>query len=205
MTSAITHRSLVTALRDTASKGFAHVDALVGPPPLRALALELDAGPLRRMAGTFGKAGVRMEIDGFDLEAPFDGFPTLSELASAFQERVRRDGEGIRGLRTWSPNEAGAARYRPGSVGVTSHMDGRWYRRLVAVFTVAGSAPFEVRASREGRVLERWDAAAGSVTLMRGPGLAGVRDGRPYHAVYGPEHGSRWSLALRMRSGAPDD
>jgi hypothetical protein len=82
-------------------------------------------------------------------------------------------------------------------------MDGRWYRRLVAVFTVAGSARFEVRAAREGRVLERWSASGGSVTLMRGPGLAGVRDGRPYHAVHGPRRGVRWSLALRMRSDAP--
>ena len=203
MTSVLTRRSLRTALRDTASNGFAHVDGLVEPPLLRALRRELDAGPLRRMAGTFGKAGVRMEIDGFDLEAPFDGFPAVYELAAAFEERVRRDGDGIRGLRTWSPIEAGAARYRPGSVGVTAHMDGRWYRRLVAVFTVAGSARFEVRASREGRMLERWDALAGSVTLIRGPGLAGVRDGRPYHAVYGPRRGVRWSLALRMRSDAP--
>lgn len=203
MTNALTRRSLRSAIRATASTGFAHADDVVEPALLRALARELDAGPLRRMAGTFGKAGVRMEIDGFDVEAPFDGFPVVSELAAAFGERVRRDGDGIRGLRTWSPNEAGAARYHPGSVGVTSHMDGRWYRRLVAVFTVAGSAAFEVRASREGGVLERWNAAAGSVTLMRGPGLAGVRDGRPYHAVHGPSRGVRWSVALRMRVGGP--
>jgi len=203
MTRPLPRRSLRAALRETALNGFAHVDGLVEPALLRSLARELDAGPLRHMAGTFGKAGVRMEIDGFDLEAPFDGFPALTELASAFQERVRRDAEGVRGLRTWAPNEAGAARYHPGSVGVTSHMDGRWYRRLVAVFTVAGSARFEVRGSREGDVLERWNAAAGSVTLMRGPGLGGVRDGRPYHAVHGPPRGTRWSLALRMRSGGP--
>lgn len=203
MTKALGRRSLRAALRDTASNGFAHVDGLVEPPLLRALARELDAGPLRRMTGTFGKAGVRMEIDGFDLVAPFDDFPALAELADAFEKRVQRDGDGIRGLRTWSPNEAGASRYHPGSVGVTAHMDGRWYRRLVVVFTVAGSARFEVRASREGGVLERWNASAGSVTLMRGPGLAGARDGRPYHAVHGPRHGVRWSLALRMRSDAP--
>ena len=203
MTNVLTRRSMRTALRETASNGFAHVDELVEPRLLRALGRELDAGPLRRMAGTFGKAGVRMEIDGLDLEAPFDGFPALAELAAAFEERVRNDGDGIRGLRTWSPNEAGVARYHPGSVGVTAHMDGRWYRRLVAVFTVAGSARFEVRASREGELLEGWNAAAGSVTLMRGPGLAGIRDGRPYHAVHGPRRGVRWSLALRMRSDAP--
>ena len=204
MRSALARRSLRVALRDTASHGFAHVDDLVDPSFLRALVRELDAGPLRRMAGTFGKAGVRMEIDGFDVEGPFAGFPRLSEMASAFRGRVRRDGDGIRGLRTWAPNEAGVARYRSGSVGVTSHMDGRWYRRLVAVFTLAGSARFEVRSSRDGELLERWDARAGTVTLMRGPGLAGVRDGRPYHAVQGPPRGTRWSLALRMRAGGPD-
>jgi hypothetical protein len=204
VTAVLAWRSIGRALRETASQGFAHVDDLVDPSFLRALVRELDAGPLRRMAGTFGTAGVRMEIDGFDVEAPFEGFPALSELASAFGERVRRDGEGIRGLRTWAPNEAGVARYRSGSVGVTSHMDGRWYRRLVAVFTLAGSARFEVRSSREGDSLERWDARAGTVTLMRGPGLAGVRDGRPYHAVHGPPRGTRWSLALRMRAGGPN-
>jgi hypothetical protein len=88
-------------------------------------------------------------------------------------------------------------------VGVTSHLDGRWYRRLVAVFTVGGSARFEVRSSREGELLERWEARAGSVTLMRAPGLAGVRDGRPYHAVHGPSRGTRCSLALRMRVDQP--
>jgi hypothetical protein len=201
MARVLTRRSLRAALRGAAADGFAHVDGLVEPAFLRSLARELDDGPLRRMEGTFGKAGVRMEIDGFDLEAPFEGFAAVSELASAFTERVRRDGDGILGLRTWAPNEAGAARYHPGSVGVTSHMDGRWYRRLVAVFTVAGSAAFEVRSSREGDPLERWEAAAGSVTLMRGPGLAGVRDGRPYHAVHGPRRGVRWSVALRMRVG----
>ena len=203
MTGALTRRSLRRALRDTASEGFAHFDDALDPAFLRALVRELDGGPSRRMSGSFGKAGVRMEIDGFDVEAPFAGFPALSELASAFASRVRRDGDGIRGLRTWAPNEAGVARYRSGSVGVTSHMDGRWYRRLVAVFTLAGSARFEVRASREGEPLERWDARAGTVTLMRAPGLAGARDGRPYHAVHGPPRGTRWSRARPRRPGGP--
>jgi hypothetical protein len=150
------------------------------------------------MSGTFGAAKVRMEIDGFDVEAPFNRFPRISALAEAFAARVHTDGRGLRGLATWRPNEAGIGVYRTGSVGVTAHMDGKWYRRLVAVFTVVGSARFEVRASREGEVLDAWTARAGGVTLMRGPGLAGVRDGRPYHAVHGPKRGVRCSIALRM-------
>ncbi len=117
------------------------------------------------------------------------------------------DGASVRGLRSWRPNEAGVGVYRPGSIGITAHLDGHRYRRLVAVFTLVGSAPFEIRASREGAVEQRWQARAGGVTLLRGPGLAGSIDGRPFHAVRGPARGVRCSLALRMavpdRSSGP--
>ncbi len=198
MSAVLRRRSLAPALRRTAERGFAHLEGLVDPAFERALWREIRSGPLRRMEGTFGPAGVRMQADGFDVTEPFDGFPLLRELRDAFAERVRSDGSGIRGLRTWRPNEAGIGVYRPGWVGVTSHLDGRWYRRLVAVFTIVGSAPFEVSASREGEALEAWEARAGGLALMRGPGLAGLRDGRPYHAVRGPRRGVRCSVALRM-------
>jgi hypothetical protein len=194
---------LVAALRRTAAEGFARVDGVLEDSFRRALWREIQAGPLRRMAGTFGRAGVRMEIDGFDVEAPFEGFAATAALAAAFGERVRNDGRGVRGLATWDPNEAGVGIYRPGSVGITAHLDGRWYRRLVAVFTVVGSAPFEIRVSREGELVDAWVARPGGVTLMRGPGLGGARDGRPFHAVAGPRRGIRCSLALRMRVGGP--
>jgi hypothetical protein len=86
---------------------------------------------------------------------------------------------------------------------VTAHMVGRWYRRLVVVITVVGSARFEVRASRAGEVVDAWIARARGVTLMRGPGLAGRRDGRPYHAVHSPTRGVRCSIALRMAVDEP--
>ena len=192
---------LGAALRRTAAEGSAHLDGVLEDAVRRDLWREIASGPLRRMAGEFGKAGVRMEIEGYDVASPFEGFPALAELASAFGDRVRTDGRGLRGLATWRPNEAGVGLYRPGSVGITAHLDGRWYRRLVAVFTLIGSARFEVRASRTGDIVEAWVARAGSVTLMRGPGLSGAADGRPFHAVHGPRRGLRCSLALRMRVG----
>jgi hypothetical protein len=198
----LSRRSLASALRSTADRGFAHLDDVLDPGFRRALWSEIRSGPLRRMEGTFGASGVRMQIDGFDVTEPFEGFPRLRELRDAFAERVRSQGADVRGLATWRPNEAGIGVYRPGWVGVTSHLDGRWYRRLVAVVTLVGSAPFEVLASREGEVLERWEARAGGLTLMRGPGLAGSRDGRPYHAVEGPRRGVRCSVALRMSARA---
>jgi hypothetical protein len=198
VTPALSRRSLAPALRSTAERGFAHLDGVLHEPFRRALWNEIRSGPLRRMEGTFGAAEVRMQIDGFDVREPFEGFPLLRALRDAFGERVRSHGNGIRGLATWRPNEAGIGVYRPGWVGVTSHLDGRWYRRLVAVFTITGSARFEVLASRAGETVEAWDARAGGLTLMRGPGLAGSRDGRPFHAVEGPRRGIRCSVALRM-------
>jgi hypothetical protein len=196
---------LSDALRRTAAGGFAQIDGALEPAFARALWGEIRRGPLRTMSGSFGAAGVRMDTEGFDVGAPFPGFPHIEGLADAVATRVREDGAGVRGLRTWWPNEAGIGVYRPGSVGVTAHLDGKWYRRLVVVITVVGSARFEVRASREGEILDAWLARTGGVTLMRGPGLGGSRDGRPYHAVHGPTRGVRCSLALRMavRTGRP--
>ena len=198
MSGPLTRRSLSRVLALTAGRGAAHVDGILEPRFRTALWREIQDGPLRSMTGTFGAAGVRMEIDGFDLVAPFEGFPRLRELADVFTERVVSDGAAVRGLRTWRPNEAGVGVYRPGSIGITAHLDGRRYRRLVAVFTLVGSAAFEVRTSREGAVDQRWRARAGGVTLLRGPGLAGSTDGRPFHAVHSPARGLRCSLALRM-------
>jgi hypothetical protein len=39
--------------------------------------------------------------------------------------------------------------------------------------------------------------------LMRGPGLAGNRDGRPFHLVDGPRRGERLSVGIRMALGGP--
>lgn len=203
MSAVLSRSPLGPALRSTAERGFAHLDDVLDPAFRRSLWNEIRSGPLRRMEGTFGTSRVRMQIDGFDVAEPFEGFPHLRELRDTFAERVRSQGSGIRGLATWRPNEAGIGVYRPGWVGVTSHLDGRWYRRLVAVFTLVGSAPFEVLASREGEVVERWDARAGGLTLMRGPGLSATRDGRPYHAVEGPRRGVRCSVALRMTVREP--
>jgi hypothetical protein len=91
----------------------------------------------------------------------------------------------------------------PGQTGITAHLDGKWYRRLVVVVTVVGSARFEVTEGRDGPVLEGWDASAGGITLMRGPGLGGVRDGRPFHRIWPPSRGVRCSVALRMSVDLP--
>jgi len=185
-------------LQASAQRGYAHVSQAIDASFLRKLWKELESGPFQRFEGSFGL--VRQEIDGYDVLDPMEGFLLVAELRDELAGLLRRHGRGIRGLATWWPNEAGVARYHPGSIGITPHLDGKWYRRLVAVVTVHGTAPFSVCRDRDGEVLERWDAGPGSLTLMRGPGLAGSRDGRPFHTVQGPRRGTRCSLGYRMNT-----
>ena len=163
----------------------------------RGLAREIDAGPFERFPESFG--AVRQEIDGYDVRTPMKGYPMLSQLGEELVWMVRAQGRGVPGLATWMPTEAGIARYRPGSLGITPHLDGKSYRRLVAVFTLYGSARFSHCRDRAGEVIESWQTGSGSLVVMRGPGLGRRRDGRPFHTVEGPERGVRCSIAFRMQ------
>ena len=194
----VTELDLRRPLKATAAQGYAHVTNAFEGSFLRSLRRELERGAFRRFEGSFGL--VRQEIEGFDIADPMDTFPLVAELRDELAGLVRRSGRGIAGLATWWPNEAGVARYRPGSIGITPHLDGKWYRRLVAVITVYGTARFTVCRDRAGEAIERWDAGPGSLVLMRAPGLGGSKDGRPFHTVDGPRRGTRCSVGFRMNT-----
>jgi hypothetical protein len=194
-----------TDLRDALDRvrrgGAAHVPRFLTIEELGPLRDEVDTGPFRDMTGEHGK--IRMEIAGYDIAMPMTGFPLMRRLAGELGAAVRERGAGIRGLATWRPNEIGVARYRPRSLGITPHLDGKWYRRLVVVVTIYGTARFAICRTREGDVVEEWHPGPGDLVLMRGPGLAGHRDGRPFHLVEGPLRGERCSLGMRMAVDTP--
>jgi hypothetical protein len=188
---------LRAALRACARVGHARVTQAVPDTFLRKLRAELDARSFRPFGESFGP--VRQQIDGYDVELPAPAFPLLTAWCRRLTDLVHDQGRGVRGLATWAPNEVGIAHYVPGSIGITPHMDGRWYRRLVVVATVYGRAPFAICGSRDpDDVVERWVAGPGDLVLMRGPGLGGRRDGRTFHVVEGPRRGERLSLGIRM-------
>jgi hypothetical protein len=188
---------LRAALRACAQVGHARVPQAIPGAFLRKLRAELAAGSFRPFGESFGP--VRQQIDGYDVDLPAAVFPLLTALSGSLSDLVRGQGRGLRGLATWVPNEVGIAHYVPGSIGITPHMDGKWYRRLVIVATVYGRAPFAICGSRDpSDIVERWVAGPGDLVLMRGPGLAGHRDGRPFHLVEGPRRGERLSLGIRM-------
>ena len=190
------------ALRACARTGHARIASAIDPGSLAHLLEEVRAGPFHPFGETFGS--VRQQIDGYDVPVPDDAFPVLTRFTRDLGALVRRQGRAIRGLRTWFPNEVGIAHYVPGSIGITPHMDGRWYRRLVVVATITGRARFAICGSRDpDDVVEEWRSAPGDLVLMRGPGLAGARDGRPFHLVEGPRRGERLSLGILMGLGGP--
>jgi hypothetical protein len=190
------------ALRACAERGHARIEDVIPDAFLARLRDEVDGGPFRAFGESFGP--VRQQIDGYDVAVPATSYPRLTELSRSLRDAVRDQGRGVRGLATWQPNEVGIAHYVPGSIGITPHMDGKWYRRIVAVITVYGRAPFAICGSRDpDDVVDRWIAAPGDLVFLRGPGLGGGRDGRPFHLVEGPRRGERLSLGIRMSRRPP--
>ena len=185
------------ALRACARIGHARVVSAISPDVLRLLRVEIESNPFHPFGESFGE--VRQQIDGYDIRLPATGFPVLSAVCRDLRDEVRSQGRGVRGFATWAPNEVGVTHYVPGSIGITAHKDGKWYRRVVVVATVYGRAPFAICRSRDPQdIVERWISTPGDLVLMRGPGLAGARDGRPFHLVEGPRRGERLSLGIRM-------
>jgi hypothetical protein len=83
---------------------------------------------------------------------------------------------------------------------VTAHVDSKRFVLLVGVFTLLGSSEFHLCAGRPGPVVETWTTRPGTLVLLQGPGLGGVADGWPFHAVLGPRSGQRYSLTFRMNA-----
>ena len=190
------------ALVACATVGHGRVTSAIATDVLRRLRSEIERDQFRPFGESFGE--VRQQIDGYDVSVPASGFPLLTALCLDLRDVVRSQGRDVRGLASWAPNEVGVTHYIPGSIGITPHKDGKWYRRMVVVVTVYGRAPFAICASRDPHdIVERWIAEPGDLVLMRGPGLAGARDGRPFHLVEGPRRGERLSLGIRMSTRSP--
>ena len=177
--------------------GVAVVAQALAEPFRRQLERELMTVPYQAAPAEVGP--VRQETDVF-VPRNLEGFPILAELAGEFRAAVRAHAGEIRGLATYAHNEIYLQRYRPGSLGITPHLDGKRYRRLVAVFTVRGSACLSVLRERAGEELARFSIGPGSLALLRAPGLGGLRDGRPFHAIMPVGIEERVSVALRMNT-----
>jgi hypothetical protein len=183
------------ALQTVAREGFAFVPRAPAEDFRRSLQQEVQACPFQPVPGEIGP--VRQETEECVIPSPMDGYPLVAKLSGGLVTLVRDHGRAVAGLEAWVPTAAFVQRYRLGALGITPHLDGRRFGLLVAVFTTNGSAQFSIHETRSGPAVARWEAAPGSLVLLRGPGLAGVEDGRPFHAAGGPCGQERYSVSLR--------
>ncbi|MGH3973683.1 MAG: alpha-ketoglutarate-dependent dioxygenase AlkB, partial [Pseudonocardiaceae bacterium] len=152
-----------TLLREVTEQGAAFAARAVRQPFCQQLAAELRGGPYQLVQPLIGQ--VRQEVESFEISiAKLDRYPVLRGLCDELVGRVHEHG-----VPEWVPNEAAIQRYQPGSVGITPHRDQRRYAQLVAVTTIAGSAPFTLCRNRAGDPIQTWQVDEGSLVLLRGP------------------------------------
>jgi hypothetical protein len=187
-----------TLLGAVTEQGAAFAARALDQPCCAQLVAELGSGPYRPVTPVIGQ--VRQQAEAFEVpvEQLPSRYPVLADLCDELVGQVQRHG-----VPEWVPNEVAIQRYQPGSLGITPHRDQRRFAQLVAVVTIAGSAPFTLCRNRSGDPIQTWQANEGSLVLLRGTGLAGDPNGRPMHLVRGPTGGNpRTSIGIRMDTGS---
>ena len=113
-------------------------------------------------------------------------FAAGSELAqNPFASRFRFDDFAIQ-------------RYPAGSRGIGIHRDGKRYKHIVVIITLAGQSRLFSTASRTGETRQRIDDRPGRLVLLSADGFAGRHneDSRPLHGVDCVQSG-RLSIGFR--------
>lgn len=188
---------LKEALRQVKAQGYACIPGALHAPFDRRLQQEIETGPFAPMPAHVGQ--VQQEVEAYELRGvALDAFPLVQELRAELGEAVRAQGKGIKGISAYEPNHVMVQRFKAGSIGITSHLDGRRFKQLVAVFTTKGAADLTILEGRRGDAEAEFPIKSGCLFLLRGPGFAGVEDGRRFHAIAGPKRGERFSVTLRM-------
>jgi alkylated DNA repair dioxygenase AlkB len=164
-----------------------------------AIVREVGERSFEKLPPTIGP--VRQEAELLLLTGELDEVPSVARLREELVAAIRDQTPHGTELGDWWPTEAYVQRYEPGALGVTAHVDSKRFELLIAVFTLRGSAEFLLCEGRSGNVIETWETRPGTLVLLRGPGLGGLEDGRPFHAVRGPAAGQRYSLTFRMNAG----
>lgn len=196
------NQDLGPALRSAARDGVGYLPAALPESSCQGLLAEVSDGDFVELPAVQGRYAVRQQATHRVLTgAGIAALPGVEAFRRAVVDAVLAHADEISGLDAWAPDEVSVQRYAPGSTGISVHRDGRRYRQLVAILTLEGSARLWLCADRSGTAVESWNADAGSLILLRGPGLGGAADGRPLHAVDGPLTRSRTSLTLRWQAG----
>lgn len=184
------------ALERVRDLGSAAVDNVLSEAHRETILREVADRSFEKLPPTMGP--VRQETELLLMTGALADAPSIAAVREEFVGAVRDQAPAGTGLGDWWPNEAYVQRYEAGALGVTPHVDSKRFVLLVAVFTLVGSAEFFVCEGRSGGVVEKWTTRPGTLVLLRGPGLGGLENGRPFHTVRGPAVRYRYSLTFRM-------
>lgn len=182
------------------ARGFAHVRGALGAGERRVLLDEAAAARHRFLALPERVNGIDQNADQLTLRVGDAHHGSVNELAAGVVDALA-GWPAEAGLAGYRPTEARYMRYAGDGAGLGAHVDGKFYRLLVCVFSLVGSARFRVVADSSGPAADVV-VEPGDLLLLRAPGLGGVPDGRRRHAVGPPLDGDeRVSLTLRMVGG----
>lgn len=177
--------------------GFAHVPGALAFHDRRRLLEEARRAGPRFLALPDRVNGVAQRADQLTLRIGDPGHPAVNDLAGTVVEAVA-GWPAASAAPPFRPTEARYMRYTGDAAGLGAHVDGKFYRVLVCVFSLLGSAEFSVVAD-DRRPPMRFPVGPGDLLVLRAPGFGGATDGRPRHAVGPPLDGDeRVSLTLRM-------
>lgn len=100
-------------------------------------------------------------------------------------------------------NDFAIQRYPAGSRGIGVHRDGRRYRGIVVIVTLAGDSRLFTCADRQGRDARRINDRPGRIVLLSAEGFA-AREGEDARPLHGVDHvrSGRLSLGFRCLPGA---
>ena len=187
------------ALERVRDVGRAVLNGVLSDARCAAIVRDVAERSFERLPPTIGP--VRQETELLLLTGDFGEVPSVAKLRDELVAAIRAQTPEDMEIGEWWPDEAYVQRYEPGALGVTTHVDSKRFVLLIAVFTLLGSSEFLLFEGRSGSVIETWETRPGTLVLLRGPGLGGLEDGRPFHAVRGPAAGQRYSLTFRMNAG----
>ena len=179
--------------------GYAHVPDIVSAGERRRLLDEAERARSRFLALPEHVNGVQQRADQLTLRVGDPHHPAVNDLARSLREAVS-GWPAASGAARFAPNEARYMRYTGSGAGLGAHRDGKCYRLLVCVFSLAGTAPFRVLADGSAAAAEVL-VEPGDLVVLRAPGFAGGSDGRRRHAVGPPLDEERISLTVRMVGG----
>lgn len=184
-------------LAEVAATGFALVRrALPDGERLRLLA-EANEASERFLRVPARVNGVQQKAHQLSLRIGDPRCPWVNALAGRLRD-VLTTAADMHGVQRFSATEARYMRYRGDAGGLGPHRDGMCYGLVVAVYSLTGSAEFNVLPD-EAEPTIRMLVEPGDLLLLRAPGFDGEPDGRRRHAVGPPlSGGERVSLTLRM-------